>query len=256
MDYHGHLLTRNWATLPPCVRLAQCVAPFQSLQARAVPDFDAIWKYFNVGVKQLFKNIGWDPEQTNQPVHDVLRSCWGILNRWYGSVSTSLQIRTLRKAIRRVHEAGLVFVAIDRNPGRVVCLCIEAWKELQKAAFLQAPRYRVADATRIDLLGESYANDVKVSLAAHVKQATAKKLEWRKPKGASPPFANWTIKQKSKTTASSVPLLAVAAARCARNIVVGEACEVCSSQQDAFASSSVGATRWHCRIFEIIECCK
>ena len=190
LDYHGHLITRNWTTLPPCRTLSQCVAPFQSLQARAVPDLDTICNYFRGGVEHLFKKVGWDPEQTNLPVEQVLRTCEHILKCWYSSVSSMLHLRRLRSAIRKVHEAGLVFVAVDRNPGRVICLCVEAWKELQKSAFLQAPRYSVANADRIELLGDDYANAVKASLANHVKQATGQAVEWRKPKGASPRFAN------------------------------------------------------------------
>ena len=50
-------------------------------------------------------------------------------------------------------------------------------------------------------------------------------------------------------------LLTVAAAHCARNIIIGEAREKCSSEQDAIASSPMGATHWHCGVFEVVECC-
>ena len=202
MNFRGHLLTRNWTTLPPCTTLADSIVSFQSLQVRAIPDFDVIWNYFRIGLEHLFKNIGWDPDQTSHPVQDVLQSCWDILRCWYGRVSSSLHLCKLRSASRKVHQSGLVFVAIDRNPGRVICLCIEAWKELQKAAFLDAPRYRAAGTDRIDLLGDNYVNAVKDSLSSHIKQATGQSVACRKPKGAGPPFANWTIKQKSKTAAT------------------------------------------------------
>ena len=71
------------------------------------------------------------------------------------------------------------------------------------AAFRDAPRFCLADADRVHLVSDAYVNVVKESLATHIK-ATGWSVEWRKPKCAGPPFANWTIKRKSKTAATAV----------------------------------------------------
>ena len=146
----------------------------------------------------MFKAAGSDSERSEQPAADVLMHASMLLKRWFDSIPDNIKLQPLQRALCRIHAAGLLLVPIDRNPGRLVCMCVEAWRALQQSTFLRAPRYKTPDAGRIGLLYKYYSTTVKSSLAQFIYQKTSTTLHWRAPKRACAPFGSWSIKQKSK----------------------------------------------------------
>ena len=59
-------------------------------------------------------------EDVSRMVLDQLRP---LLSTWASSLPAFLQLRVLRSALRHVHDAGFVFLQIDRNPQRRIAVC-------------------------------------------------------------------------------------------------------------------------------------
>ena len=73
-----------------------------------------------------------------------------------------MQQGVLVRARRQVWDGGMVFVRIDRNPGRLVVMCRELWIHIQKATFLHNDRYVAVNAApSVD--DTKYAADVRNS---------------------------------------------------------------------------------------------
>ena len=95
-------------------------------------------------------------------------------------------------ACRPVQLAGLRFVRIDRNPGRVMALCSRLWLELQRSTFLQSPRYsaspEIASGDDPDFVGRTCHQ-----FQDYVLSAAGVRLCIRTPPRAGRPVGYFTI---------------------------------------------------------------
>ena len=114
---------------------------------------------------------------------------------WLATLPRILLRSYLAKQRRLVAKEGIVLVRIDRNPGRVIALCVEGWKALNRTVFYDSPRY-VATAATLANDDEDYVNDTIASFHAALREV-GDIAEFRGAAKAWRPQAYWVIKQKS-----------------------------------------------------------
>ena len=115
------------------------------------------------------------------------------MQKWLDSLPPMLMQNNIRTALRSIHNAGYLFVKIDRSPGRLMLMCRHAWLFLQQSAFLQSPRYTFLESAETD---ENYRERVFESLKSVLRDCGSK-LPLRKMKGTGRPYGYWTVKNKS-----------------------------------------------------------
>ena len=75
-------------------------------------------------------------------VHSITMAVGHEMEQWLRTLQKLFFRPNLFRARSPIWAAGMVLVKIDRNPGRVVLMCKEAWMNLQLSTFLLSPRYR------------------------------------------------------------------------------------------------------------------
>ena len=135
----GHIVTRNWWELPVCSKLYELCANC-SLSQRTYRGLAVLCADLKLQAKKLFRSSGMEKEDTEATANQYSEYAKDLLSPWMGSLPQMLIQRNIRKALRIVHNAGFLFVRIDRSPGRVMAICREAWQHLQQVAFLHSPR--------------------------------------------------------------------------------------------------------------------
>ena len=204
--WEGHVLTRSWDQLPPCNALHQLVG-LQCLAQRTYPTAQYVCSMLEGRVVRFLTACGFDTELAEEHATRVLAAFYPHLERWLCGLPGYLQQRAIRSAVRRMWRAGLVAVRIDRNPGRVIVLCKEAWLRINKTCFMESPRYNVtalAPAADTPDFAKIEVDDYKrwmevvgiVDSFRTVPQAT-------RPYG----YGYWLIKQKTRLAVGENPKL-------------------------------------------------
>ena len=198
----GHFISRSWHEVPACAALYRLCGSV-SLSQRAYPDADILRESAERQALRLLRAAGMEKENAEGVAARYSCIFKHLLQHWMATLPPMLLQANIRRALRAVHRAGLLFVRIDRSPGRVVVMCREAWLHLQRAAFLQSPRYTI-------LIGDpegdnAYADRMWKSLSQLLCDCRSK-MVLRKAKGSGRPYGYWTIKNKSRLS-DEVPLI-------------------------------------------------
>jgi hypothetical protein len=137
-NYHGHTVWRRWQDFPECSHLAGMFGE-DTLQQRTIPDVDDVWERVLPQVRKLLIAAGFANGGTGISVDAGIAMVSGLmeshLEKWRHEGPRHLIQRDVSIAARPVWKAGLVFVRLDRNPGRVVIMCVEAWRKLNALVF-------------------------------------------------------------------------------------------------------------------------
>ena len=137
----GHVITRDWQRLPCCRDLASLLGSLP-LQMRVFPSLQVVEESLLSQVQRQCKAAGFPRSYRGTVAQSVLEQLSPLLASWAGSLPRFLLLRFLRPALRRVHNAGFVFLQIDRNPQRLMAVCRDAWFKMHCGVFL-TPRYSV-----------------------------------------------------------------------------------------------------------------
>ena len=201
---NGHIITRQWSSVSCCGALGREFGS-SSLQVRTFPAKEFVVQDVLTQLEKLFKRCGFPKDDVGLVLDYLVGPLRLLVEKAYSSIRICYTSEFLRKQLRYIHQNGFVFVPIDRNPGRLILLCNEAWSVLQRAAFL-TPRYELTplpcvsdDPTwvqsQIDGLGSALAS-VGSRMWPHLK-----------PRCPSRPTSSFTIKQKSIIHSAEILLL-------------------------------------------------
>ena len=201
VDKAQHFCSRSWSLAPPAEKLFSIVSN-RCLSYRVMPSLQRLTGDLESRLKRFLKLAGLSRELTEEVTHEVLKQWKVWLQPYLSSLPGWLRHGTLLRARKPVWEAGLVFVRVDRNPGRLVLMCRERWLELQRCAFLASPRYVISGAAPVSA-DDDYAKEVVAHFTEWVLSKSNAHIRVRSPLNASRPCGYWTVKQKS--TLMSVP---------------------------------------------------
>lgn len=198
-NYQGHAIVRKWQEVSACSRLSSMFGN-DTLQQRSIPDVDEVWESMKSQIRSLLIASGFGEESghgmgADESVEIVRKMMTKRIDRWRNEVPSHLQQRNIRLAILPVWKSGMVFVRLDRNPGRVVLMCIEAWRTLNSTVFSHA-RYQMLTVPSFTNDAE-WAKDLRGRFHGFTKAKTGKMWPLRKMKGEGRPLGYWTVKQKS-----------------------------------------------------------
>ena len=193
--YQGHVLTRDWERLPACGELRRLVGA-RCMAQRTYPRVDHVVGTVQARITQYLVACGYATDLAQREASTVTGVFRGRLATWLGSLPPYLQQSRVRAALQPMWAAGLVAVRIDRNPGRVVVMCVEAWKRLNAQCFTECPRYQ--HTRRVPATDD----------ADYAKCEVRGFREWMMPAGesitfatvprATRPYGYWVVKQKSR----------------------------------------------------------
>ena len=203
---NGHVITRAWDALPCCSNLAS-LGLQSSFQCRTFPSLHRICETFGCRLRRFFRSAGFADDYLDEAVANIVDMARHLLAPWLANLPAIMQQAALIHMRQQIWDAGMIIVRIDRNPGRLIVLCRELWKETQKAAFLQNQRYAIVSAIpSVDDV--NYARDVRDAFLSSVHGSEA----WagRTPSGQKMrPQSYWTIKQKSLIDSSAQPVVKI-----------------------------------------------
>ena len=186
----GHLIVRNWGELSVCAPLFNLCGS-SSLSQRTYPNVSVIADSVRTQTTRLLRAAGMEQEEAKEAALRYFEYFTHPMQKWMDSLPPMLMQNNIRTALRSIHNAGYLFVKIDRSPGRVMLMCRHAWLFLQQSAFLQSPRYTLLESAETD---ENYMERVCESLKSVLRGS---KLPLRKMKGTGRPYGYWTVKNKS-----------------------------------------------------------
>ena len=188
----GHLICRSWQDIPAC-RALNHLCGNAPLSQRSYGSIEKFSQSVKRQAMRLLRSAGMEKDDAEDAASRYSCIFEQLIQQWMESLPPMLFQQNVRKALRAVHRAGLLFVRIDRSPGRVVVLCREAWLHLQQTAFLRSHRYSMLDTTEDD---SNYAERMWKSLKLLLCDYGSK-LTLRKAKGTGRPYGYWTLKNKS-----------------------------------------------------------
>ena len=190
----GHLCTRKWGNIKPCQGLYRLVGD-QPMSCRLYPPLNVVVGSLGHRVNAKLRMAGMDMDTSSEIAANFVQQVQQPLQRFWGSLPTHLHYDSVKQQLRPVLRTGLVFVRIDRNPGRVVLMCRSLWLSMQMKIFLNNARYKPAD---IPLCSDdsSYSRNTTSHFEAFLKECGVN-VKVKAPAGAARPRGYWTIKQKS-----------------------------------------------------------
>ena len=188
----GHLISRSWQDIPAC-RALKLLCGGASLSQRTYGSTEVFCDSVKKQAIRLLRSAGMEKDDAEGAAYRYSCTFKLLMQQWMKSLPPILFQQNIRKALQAVHRAGLMFVRIDRSPGRVVVMCREAWLHLQRTAFLHSYRYATLDATEDDT---NYAARAWKSLKLLLCDCGSK-LALSKTKGTGRPYGYWTMKNKS-----------------------------------------------------------
>ena len=136
----GHLCARNWSEVQPCRPLASIVGE-RCLTYRIFPSLSSVLTKLSNQVRKVLLSSGLPRDQAKELAQVFSVSCKPLLQGHWNELPPWLKSGRLKAALQSVHRSGLVFIRIDRNPGRLVVMCSALWVKLQQKVFLQCNRY-------------------------------------------------------------------------------------------------------------------
>ena len=199
--YQGHVCTRDWGKLPPCHELFQLVGS-RSLSYRLYLPLPCVLADIQRQVCNKLRMCGMPKDDADAAADRYCIAIKQPLEQFWNSLPPFLLLDNVKLALRAVRRARMVFVRIDRNPGRVILMCQELWNQLQRQIFVSCPRYSPSQQP----LSENTPGFVKETInnfQTYISDATGVFIPFRAPAGACRPKGYWTIKQKSLLEALS-----------------------------------------------------
>jgi hypothetical protein len=154
---------------------------------------------------RFFKDCGFNGDVAKGHATAVLAGFYPLLEDWLRRLPGYLRQREIRGAVQRMWQAGLVAVRIDRNPGRVIVLCREAWLRIHQECFLNSPRYG-----HTALLPAAEDPDyAKSEVDAYKRwmEVVGMVDSFQMVPRATRPYGYWLIKQKTRLAAGEAPKL-------------------------------------------------
>jgi hypothetical protein len=168
---------------------------------RVFPSAHAIISAIEPQLVKMFCSVGFSRGAALHYTAVVLSSFSASIAAWVDSLPRHLQLRHLRPALRQVHNAGYLFLKLDRNPQRLVLTCRHRWLSLHSDTFL-SPRYQMTSLVPCDD-DPSWVPTTCASLQQAFQEKGLRCWPFRQPTRSSRPSGHFTVKQKSILYASS-----------------------------------------------------
>ena len=191
----GHICTRKWQELSVCNELFQAVGN-RCMLYRLYPSLESVCGEIEHRVMANLRLGGMDKDLAADVSSRFVKSAKPPMQEFWKALSPHLHLDNAKSHLRTIKKAGLTFVRIDRNPGRVILLCNALWLSIQRKVFLQNDRYKAAEAL-LASDDEGYIARTIAEFLKFVQERGGGKLFLRKPPEATRPRGYWTIKQKS-----------------------------------------------------------
>ena len=117
------------------------------------------------------------------------------LAEYWESLPSFLLLDNIKSAMRPIYRANMVFVRIDRNPGRAILMCKALWVDLQQHIFVSCPRY---SSSHKPLSSDTpgFAKDTIDDFQKYVLDATGVFVPLQAPAGACRPVGYWTVNRR------------------------------------------------------------
>jgi hypothetical protein len=109
---------------------------------RVFPSADYIITDVQSQLRRLLRSTGFGRVAAETTASAICHDFHPIVSQWVTELPSYLQLHRLRPALRHVHDAGMLFLKVDRNPQRVILLCRDLWLQLHRETFLTS-RYEV-----------------------------------------------------------------------------------------------------------------
>ena len=138
---------------------------------------------------------GFDEDTADTAAGRFSATVFEELTKWFASLSPMLVRSNIMEQRKCINAHGLVLVRIDRNPGRVVGMCIEAWKQLNATVFTSSPRYLATDLL-LACDDDEYVDNTMSSMRKAMTEVGSE-MTFSRAAHATRPKAYWTVKQKS-----------------------------------------------------------
>ena len=199
---HGeHIVTRQWQLLAPCRELA-ALCGSESMAQRTFPTAQYVADIMRQRLKRWLVLCGYDNDTAAAAAGCFAESVFKEFTKWFAALSPMLIRSNIAQQRRQVNSHGLILVRIDRNPGRVMAMCVEAWKQLNAAVFTASPRYLATDLP-LACDDDNYVQETMSSIRSAMV-AAGSEMKFPRAAHATRPTAYWTVKQKSIVNGPSV----------------------------------------------------
>ena len=119
---HGHVCTRQWGELQICQQLHQLLAN-KCLSYRLYLPLQNVLCDIQAQVSKKLRSCGLDKDAADIAADRYVALIGHPLEDYWGTIPPHLQLSNIQAALRPIARAGLVFVRLDRNPGRVILVC-------------------------------------------------------------------------------------------------------------------------------------
>ena len=192
----SHVCARQWSDFPACGSLRHLVGS-SSLAYRTFPSTDSVLNSIHLQAVRKLQSCGMPKNAAEEASTILVQTLQLPLEQYWLSLPPQLLMSNLKKAARPVYDAGFMFVRVDRNPGRIILLCPLLWISLQRAAFLDSPRYRVVDVTP-SIRDPDYCKATIAVFSRFIFEKCGVRICVRESSSAARPRGYFTIKQKSR----------------------------------------------------------
>ena len=193
--FQGHVCTRNWETLPPCKGLSQLVGT-RCLTYRLYAPLSYVLADIQSQVSNKLRMCGMPKDNADIAAERYCIAIRRPLEQYWDSLPPFLLLDNVKLALRAVRRSNMVFVRIDRNPGRMILMCQALWNQLQQQIFVSCQRYSPS-MQPLSSETSSFAKETTDDFQSYVSSATGVFVPMRAPAGACRPKGYWTVKQKS-----------------------------------------------------------
>ena len=192
----GHVCARQWWDLPPCNMLRSLVGA-STLAFRTFPSLDCVVDSVRRQAIRKLQSSGMPQAVAEEASETLARTLQSPFEHYWSTLPQQLFVSNLKRALRPVHKAGLMFVRVDRNPGRIIIMCPSLWVCLQRIAFLQSHRYSISDFPPSSK-DPDFSKNTIASFVEFVFRKCGYRVYLRKSSSAARPRGYFTVKQKSQ----------------------------------------------------------
>ena len=168
------------------------------MSQRTYPTAEHVAEIMRERFKHWLRLCGFDADVSEVAAVRFSTIVQSEITQWFATLPAMLIRNSLVQHGNRIDNHGLVLVRIDRNPGRVMAMCVEAWKQLNAAVFTASPRYLHTNSP-LACNDENYIEDTMMSMRKTLAKAGSS-MKFSRAAHATRPRAYWTVKQKSTLT--------------------------------------------------------
>ena len=191
----GHICLRSWESVASCQKLFRLVGT-SSMAFRTYPAVESVLSAIHEQAARKLRVSGMSNEIVDEIASALLQAARPAFIDYWTKLPKQTLLQNIKEALVPIRKSGLIFVRLDRNPGRVVLLCPILWMSLQRSTFLQCPRYCAVNDSPSSK-DPTYSQSTIAVFINFVLVKCGQRIKDRAPSNARRPTGYFTIKQKS-----------------------------------------------------------